>query len=230
MKTIFGVLIGLVLSLPLFAQQVQQVPLIEVEGYAERKVNPDEAVFQIALQEKAMKVSEATNILNKKTQILADALKKAKIRDFKLVADNFSVNVNTVYRGGTSRDSGYVARQMLQIITSPTNDDLQKIVEAIQSAGDMSYELAFRISEETRKSLENTLLTEALKDAEARATLIGNTLALRGLRVFHVSMEQNFRPVGFQMAMAKSASESADMMIQPDDQTLSKRVYVKYTY
>ena len=230
MKTIFGLLIGLALSLPLTAQQMQQVPLIEVEGYAERKVNPDEAVFQIELMEKAMKVSEGTNILNKKTQNLADALKKAKIRDFKLVADNFSVQVNTVYRGDTARDSGYVARQTLQIITSPTNDDLQKIVEAIQSSGDMSYQLAFRISDETRKSLENTLLTEALKDAEARATLIGNTLALRGLRVFHVSMEQNFRPVTFQTAMAKSVSESADMMIQPDDQTISKRVYVKYTY
>lgn len=230
MKTIFGVLMGLFLSLPLAAQQVQQIPLIEVEGYAERKINPDEAVFSIQLVEKASKVSEATNILNKKTQILADELKKAKIRDFKLVADNFSVDINTVYRSGTSRDSGYVARQILRIITSPTNEDLQKIVEAIQSAGDMSYDLNFTISEATRKSLEDTLLAEALKDAEARANLVGNTLGLRGLRVFHVALEQNFRPQPVYMTNAKMASESADMLIQPDDQTLNKRVFVKYTY
>lgn len=221
---------GLFLSLPLAAQQVQQIPLIEVEGYAERKINPDEAVFSIQLVEKASKVSEATNILNKKTQILADELKKAKIRDFKLVADNFSVDINTVYRSGTSRDSGYVARQILRIITSPTNEDLQKIVEAIQSAGDMSYDLNFTISEATRKSLEDTLLAEALKDAEARANLVGNTLGLRGLRVFHVALEQNFRPQPVYMTNAKMASESADMLIQPDDQTLNKRVFVKYTY
>lgn len=218
------------MSLPLAAQQVQQIPLIEVEGYAERKINPDEAVFSIQLVEKASKVSEATNILNKKTQILADELKKAKIRDFKLVADNFSVDINTVYRSGTSRDSGYVARQILRIITSPTNEDLQKIVEAIQSAGDMSYDLNFTISEATRKSLEDTLLAEALKDAEARANLVGNTLGLRGLRVFHVALEQNFRPQPVYMTNAKMASESADMLIQPDDQTLNKRVFVKYTY
>lgn len=230
MKTIFGVLMGLFLSLSLAAQQVQQIPLIEVEGYAERKINPDEAVFSIQLVEKASKVSEATNILNKKTQILADELKKAKIRDFKLVADNFSVDINTVYRSGTSRDSGYVARQILRIITSPTNEDLQKIVEAIQSAGDMSYDLNFTISEATRKSLEDTLLAEALKDAEARANLVGNTLGLRGLRVFHVALEQNFRPQPVYMTNAKMASESADMLIQPDDQTLNKRVFVKYTY
>ena len=230
MKTIFGVLMGLFLSLSLAAQQVQQIPLIEVEGYAERKINPDEAVFSIQLVEKASKVSEATNILNKKTQILADELKKAKIRDFKLVADNFSVDINTVYRSGTSRDSGYVARQILRIITSPTNEDLQKIVEAIQSAGDMSYDLNFTISEATRKSLEDTLLAEALKDAETRANLVGNTLGLRGLRVFHVALEQNFRPHPVYMTNAKMASESADMLIQPDDQTLNKRVFVKYTY
>lgn len=230
MKTIFGVLMGLFLNLSLAAQQVQQIPLIEVEGYAERKINPDEAVFSIQLVEKASKVSEATNILNKKTQILADELKKAKIRDFKLVADNFSVDINTVYRSGTSRDSGYVARQILRIITSPTNEDLQKIVEAIQSAGDMSYDLNFTISEATRKSLEDTLLAEALKDAEARANLVGNTLGLRGLRVFHVALEQNFRPQPVYMTNAKMASESADMLIQPDDQTLNKRVFVKYTY
>lgn len=230
MKTICGVLMGLFLSLSLAAQQVQQIPLIEVEGYAERKINPDEAVFSIQLVEKASKVSEATNILNKKTQILADELKKAKIRDFKLVADNFSVDINTVYRSGTSRDSGYVARQILRIITSPTNEDLQKIVEAIQSAGEMSYDLNFTISEATRKSLEDTLLAEALKDAEARANLVGNTLGLRGLRVFHVALEQNFRPQPVYMTNAKMASESADMLIQPDDQTLNKRVFVKYTY
>lgn len=230
MKTIFGVLMGLFLNLSLAAQQVQQIPLIEVEGYAERKINPDEAVFSIQLVEIASKVSEATNILNKKTQILADELKKAKIRDFKLVADNFSVDINTVYRSGTSRDSGYVARQILRIITSPTNEDLQKIVEAIQSAGDMSYDLNFTISEATRKSLEDTLLAEALKDAEARANLVGNTLGLRGLRVFHVALEQNFRPQPVYMTNAKMASESADMLIQPDDQTLNKRVFVKYTY
>lgn len=230
MKTIFGVLLGLFLSLSLAAQQIQQVPLIEVEGYAERKINPDEAVFSISLIEKSLKVSEATAILNKKTQRLADALKKGKIKDYKLVADNFSVNVNTVYRSGTARDSGYVARQVLRIITSPTNEDLQKIVEAIEESGDMSYQLNFGIAESTRKSLEDTLLAEALKNAEAKAILIGNTLGIRGLTVFHVMMEADYRPNPVNVAFAKMASEAADMLIQPDDQTIGKRVFVKYTY
>jgi uncharacterized protein len=231
MKSILAMTLALFLATPMFAQQIQQVPLIEVEGYAERKIASDEAVFSISLEEKKLKVNEAVSTLNRKTQALADLLKKEKIRDYKLVADNYSVDVNRIYRSGSAKDSGYVARQNLRIITTTTNEDLQKIVDAIQKAGDMSYSLNFGIAESTRKSLENTLLTEALKDAEAKALLIGNTLSIRNLRVFHVTMEQNFRPQPVYMMNAKmDMSESADMLIQTEDQTLTKRVYVKYTY
>lgn len=230
MQRILILFLALAMATPAFAQQIQQVPLIEVEGYAERKIAADEAVFSISLEEKAMKVPDAVNALNRKTQRLSDALKKAKIRDYKLVADNYSVDVNRIYQGGVASDNGYVARQSLRIVTSVTNEDLQKIVTAIQEAGDMSYNLQFGISEATRKSLENALLTEALKDAEARAMLIGNTLAIRGLRVFSVTMEPNYRPQPMYMNAKVAMAESADMLIETDDQTLTKRVYVKYTY
>jgi uncharacterized protein YggE len=123
-----------------------------------------------------------------------------------------------------------VARQNLRIVTSATNTDLQKIVDAIIEAGDMSYNLHFGISEATRKSLEDTLLAEALKDAEARALLIGTTLNLKGLRVFNVTMEPNYRPQPMYLNAKVAMAESADMLIQTDGQTIAKRVYVKYTY
>lgn len=230
MKKLLILFLAFAVASPLFGQQIQQIPLIEVEGYAERKIAPDEAVFSIALEEKAMKVNDAVNVLNKKTQNLSEALKKAKIKDYKLVADNYSVDVNRIYRSGTARDSGYVARQGLRIITSATNEDLQKIVDAIQGSGDMSYNLNFGVSDATRKSLEDTLLTEALKDAEARAILIGSTLVLKGLRVFNVTMEPNYRPQPMYMNAKVAMAESADMLIQTDDQTITKRVFVKYTY
>jgi uncharacterized protein YggE len=221
--------LAMVMATSIFAQQVQQIPLIEVEGFAERKTAPDEAIFMISLEEKAMKVNDAVNVLNKKTQNLSDALKKGRIKDYKLVADNYAVDVNRIYRSGSQKDSGYVARQSLRIVTSATNEDLHKIADAIQGAGDISYNLSFGISEATRKSLENTLLTEALKDAEARANLIGSTLNLKGLRVFNVTLEQNFRPVPMYNAKVAMA-ESADMLIETDEQSLTKRVFVKYTY
>lgn len=233
MKNYLTILFALLLVAPVFAQDNMTVPLIEVEGFSERKIAPDEATFQINLEEKAMKVTDAVKVLNKKTQLLADALKKAKIKDYKLIADNYSVDVNRIYRTGVSRDSGYVARQSLRVVTSSKNEDLQKIVEAIQGAGDMSYNLNFQISEATQKSLEDALLTEALKNAESRAQLIAQTLGIRTIKVHRVSLES--QPVAYAYAKMEIMRTSADSapappLLNPDEQSIQKRVYVKYTY
>jgi uncharacterized protein YggE len=229
MKNLFALLFGLMLAVPVLAQDDFTVPLIEVEGFAERKVAPDEAVFSIRLEEKAMKVGDAVEVLNTKTQNLAKALEKGKIKDYKLIADNYSVNINRIYRSGYARDSGYVASQNLMITTSSKNVDLQKIVESIQNSGDMSFNLNFRVSDATQKSLENELLTEALKNAESRAKLVAETLGIKNIRVHRVSLSAS-QPV-YKMEMMSARAESGSQpLISPDDQSLQKRVMVKYTY
>jgi uncharacterized protein YggE len=213
-----------------FSQEESVIPLIEVEGVSVRKVAPDEAVFSIALEEKSMKVVTAVEVLNQKTKNLADALKKAKIKDYRLIADNYAVDINRIYRSGVSRDSGYVARQGLRIVTDSKNEDLQKIVEAIQSAGDMSFNLYFQVSEETKNSLEDILLTEALRNAESRAKLIAETLGIRSIKVHRVSLSAP-QPVYPKMEMMRSMGDaSTEVMIAPDDETLMRKVFVKYTY
>ncbi|WP_296701664.1 SIMPL domain-containing protein [Algoriphagus sp.] len=229
MKNLIALLFGIMLALPIMAQDDLTIPLIEVEGFAERKIAPDEAVFSISLEEKSMKVTDATEVLNTKTKNLAKALEKAKIKDYMLVADNFSVNINRIYRSGYARDSGYVASQNLQIRTSSKNEDLQKIVEAIQDSGDMSFNLNFQISEATEKSLENGLLTEALKNAESQARLIAETLGIKTIRVHRVSLNAS-QPVYKMEMMNARADAVSPALISPDNQSLQKRVIVKYTY
>ncbi|UZD24145.1 SIMPL domain-containing protein [Algoriphagus halophytocola] len=231
MKNYLTLILAIAFFAPALAQDDMSVPLIEVEGYSERKIAPDEANFQINLEEKAMKVPDAVQVLNKKTERLAQALKKAKIQDYKLIADNYSVNVNRIYRSGSSKDSGYVARQTLRVVTSSKNEDLQKIVEAIQNAGDMSYNLSFQVSETTEKSLQDEMLREALKDAERKAKLISETLGIRSIQVHRVSLEA--QPVTYpkmEMMRAQADGAAAPPMLNPDDQRLQKRVVVKYTY
>lgn len=230
MKNLFALTLGLLLTIPVFAQEEMNIPLIEVEGFAERKVAPDEAVFSIHLEEKSMKVTDATEILNTKTKNLAKTLEKAKIKDYKLVADNFSVNINRIYRSGYAKDSGYVASQNLQITTNSKNEDLQKIVEAIQNSGDMSFNLNFQVSEATEKSLENDLLKESLKNAESRALLVAETLGIKNLKVHRVSISSSPKPVNKLQAMRASADVANEALLAPDSQSLQKTVMVYYTY
>lgn len=233
MKNYLTIVFALLLAVPVLAQDNMTVPLIEVEGFSEKKIAPDQATFQINLEEKAMKVTDAVGVLNRKTQLLADALKKAKIKNYKLIADNYSVDVNRIYRSGTPRDSGYVARQTLRVETESKNEDLQKIVESIQGAGDMSFNLHFEISEATQKSLEDELLATALKNAESRAQLIAQTLGIKSIRVHRVSLESQPIPMPYaKMEMMRTSADAAPAppLLNPEDQSIQKRVYVKYTY
>jgi len=220
----------ILVSFAAFAQDDLKIPLIEIEGISVRKVSSDEAIFSINLEEKSMKVVSAVETLNRKTKNLADALKKAKIKDYKLIADNYSVDINRVYRSGFSRDSGYVARQSLRIVTTSKSEDLQKIVESIQESGDMSFNLHFQVSETTRNSLEDTMLIEALKNAESRALLIAQTLGIKTIRVHRVSLESPQQIYPKSEMMRSRADASSEVLIAADDQTLVRKVYMKYTY
>jgi uncharacterized protein YggE len=231
MKTLILFFSAWITFFPAMAQENDaKTPLIEVEGFSERKLTPDEAVFTIRLEEKSMKVSEAVNTLNAKTSKLAESLKKVNIQDYKLIADNYSVNINRIYRNGYAKDSGYIASQNLLIVTNSTNQDLQKIVETIQNAGDMSFNLNFQVSEKTLKSLEDTMLVEALKNAESRAQLIAQTFGIKTIRVNKVTLSADPIPYQKNMIMMRASAQDSEMLISPDQQIIEKRVYVQYTY
>jgi uncharacterized protein YggE len=115
-------------------------------------------------------------------------------------------------------------------VTKSTNQDLQKIVETIQNSGDMSFNLNFKVSENTLKSLEDTLLVEALKNAESRAQLIAQTLAIKNIRVNKVTLTADPIPFQNNMIMMRAATQDSEMLISPDQQIIQKRVYVHYTY
>lgn len=205
------------------------IPLILVEGMSERKITPDEAIFSIRLEEKSMRVNDAVNTLNLKTTSLSDALRKAKIQNYTLIADNYAVDIHRVYRNGYSKDSGYTASQNLRIVTASKNEDLQKIVESIQNSGDMSFNLVFQISQKTKKSIEDELLVEALRDAKSKAELIAQTLGIKDIRVHKVNL--NTEQPNFQNTMMlRSEVQESDMLISPDQKTLQKKISVNFTY
>ena len=107
---------------------------------------------------------------------------------------------------------------------------MQKIAEAIQESGDMSFNLSFQVSETAQKSLENSLLTDALRNAQSRALLIAETLGIRNISVYHVSVDSPPSPGPMFRIMADQASEQSQIKLAPDSQKINRRVYVKYTY
>lgn len=227
-KTILSslLLFGLVFSS--FSQERSQIPLLEVSGSASKKVAPDRASFFIQLEEKAIQVTQASEALNKKTTALSKALQKTGIRDYRLVADNYAVSVNRTYHKGSRKDSGYVARQQLQIRTETAPATIQKIITAIESAGDMSYTLQYEVSPELKQSVEEELIKEALQQAARKATLVAETMGIKSLQIHHISFGQNSQPM--HLMNARMDMPSTEALIAPDSQEIRQEVHVKYTY
>lgn len=216
------------------AAQDKSMPTIEVEGQSELKVMPDEALIQVNLTEKAMKTAEVTDALNKKSKAVSDALKKSGVDNYTFTADNYYVNINRIYTKGSAKDSGYVASQTLNIVVHDTEKDLVRIVETLHQATDMAFQLNFRISEAKRKSYEKELLELALKDARNKAEIIASTMGIQDIKVHKVDYTsgQSFQPVMYraEAMMMKTADDRTEPTFNPEEQTISDRLKVVFSF
>ena len=217
-----------------FAQE--NIPMIEVEGTSEISVMPDEAIIHLNLMEKAMKVSDVTNALNKKTKSIEDALKKTKVNDYDFTVDNYYVSVNRVYARGTSRDSGYVASQTIKVRVRNIDQDLVKITESLHKAADMGFNIQFNISEKVRKSSEKQLLELAIADAKSKAETIATSLGIIDIQVHRVNYisasNQQFpimRQANYKMSMDVAESRQ-EPTFSPEEQKLTDKVVVSFTF
>lgn len=227
----------LVLPLMLLALSAfsQQIPLIEVEGNSEIGILPDEALIMVNLTQKAMKVADATNGLNRKTKQIQDALKKTGVTGYEFTVDNYYVNVNRVYTKGTSRDSGYVAYQNIKIKVKSVGKDLTSITETLHKTADMGFQVQFVLSDALRKSTESKLLEMALLNAREKADVIARTMNISSYkihRISHTSSGNSFVPVMRQakMEMMAMADMEPEPILVPEEQKLSDRVTVSFVF
>ncbi len=217
------------------AQTPQNTREIKVKGSSEFSVKPDQAIIQIHLEEKAMKVAEATKKLNQKASEIEKMIKKEDFKDYKFTANNYYVNINRIYRKGTSKDSGYVAAQYLKLELKDLGNDLPKAVELLNISDELTFNVSFSISKEMGKSYEEQLLKMALEDAQQKADQIAKVMNLDDLMVksvnYGIGEPVNYpRPVQMEfMRMQKSTDREAPTF-QPEEQQLSDEVLVTFSF
>lgn len=234
MKKLLFALPFLLLTVAAYAQE-NNIPLIEVEGTSELGIMPDEALIYLTLSEKAMKVADATNALNKKTKSIEDALKKTRVSGYTFTVDNYYVNINRVYTNNSSKDSGYVASQTVKVKVKIADQNLIKITEALHQTTDMTYNMQFNVSDALRKSSSSKLLELAIADAKTKAEVIAKSLGLSKLQVHRVSYSSGnvIMPVmrNAKTMMAMDMSESyQEPTFSPEEQKLTDRVMVSFTF
>lgn len=232
MKKILFVLPMMFLTLGLMAQN----QMIEVEGKSEIRVLPDEALIQVSLTEKAMKVSEATNALNKKTKAIEDALKKTGLKNYDLYVDNYYVGVNRIYARNTSKDSGYVASQTVRVKVADTGADLVRITETLHQSGNMGFNIQFSVSDKLQKATEKELIELAVEDAKKKAEIIAGSLGISGIKVHRVSYgnsQKDFFPMAREskMMMAMDVSDDrSEAIFRPEERKINDSLTVSFSF
>ncbi|PSL06374.1 SIMPL domain-containing protein [Cecembia rubra] len=229
----------LILILPVYLLYLsvfsQQIPTIEVEGLSEISIMPDEAILFIHLTEKALKVSDATNALNKKTKGLEDAIKKSGAKGYDFFVDNYNVYVNRIYTKGTSRDSGYVASQNVRIRVTDIQKELVKITEAVHQSGNLGFNLSMQVSDKLKKESQKKLLEMAIEDAKQKSETIAKTLGVEKVKVFKVQYTPQgnvFYPImrEAKMAMSDMGQVREDPVFRPEEQKLTDKVILIFSF
>jgi len=212
----------------------QQANTIEVEGHSEIKIKPDQANIAIQVQHKAMKASDASQGLNRKTKEITELIKKSKLGKHDLTTDNYQVNINRIYRKNTMTDSGYIASQTINIKIYDLENDMVKAVDALGKAQDIQFSMNYLLSDMLRQNVRNNLLKMALSDAREKANTIVEAMDLKELTVSKIEYktQQDF---GYPMyrAMAEysmDAGQKTMPILIPEEQKVSDRVVVTFQF
>ncbi|EOZ96999.1 hypothetical protein A33Q_1917 [Indibacter alkaliphilus LW1] len=232
MKKVIFLLPMFLLTLGVMAQN----QMIEVEGKSELRILPDEALIYLSLNEKAMKVSDATNALNKKTKSIEDALKKTGLKNYEFYVDNYHVGVNRIYARNTSKDSGYVASQTIRVKVSDTGADLVKITETLHQSAVMGFNIQFSVSDQLRKDSEKVLIELAVADARRKAEIIASSLGVSDIKVQRVSYgnpQKDFFPMARESKMMMAmdiAEDRSEAVFRPEERKINDSVTIGFTF
>ncbi|WP_026235689.1 SIMPL domain-containing protein [Echinicola pacifica] len=235
MKKITLILAVLLVNITtLMAQDSKEKNTIQVNGFSEIAIIPDEAIINISAIKKAMTASEATKMLNQQVEDIQKQINKSKLKDYKLTTDNYQVNINRIYTKGTSKDSGYVARQNVKIKISNPEVDLVKAVQVLGENEEITFNVQFGISEEKTKSYKETLLQSAIKDARYKAELIASTMDLGPIKVSNITYSSggsfDFPRPQMEYRMMKAEAADAAPSFNPEEQKLTDNIMVVFSY
>lgn len=168
--------------------------VIEVEGLASIKVDPDIVKVNIESTAQDMVYSSAVTKVNQNSDRIINILKSNGFTNLKSV--NFSVNKVRDYRDDA--DKGYLASQSLALEFPVEKEAINKAINLLSDKNISSeFNFSFDLSDKKRIEAENKLVSEAVKNATARMELLaqtGNIFTGKILKVNYHGKEQFFQP------------------------------------
>lgn len=202
-----GILLIAILFMTLsYAQELKQVPMINVSGEGKIKVAPDQALITISLESKGTKADDVKKENDKKIDAILKFIKKSSVAKEDFQTQRVSLNPNYDY---AKKKYNYVATQTIQILLKELSkyDDLMEglINEGVNKIDNVDFKSSKMLE------LQSAARKLAIKDAKSKAEDFVSVLGQKvGKAIVITDNSQNYNPQPVyamkNMAMDESAS------------------------
>jgi len=202
-----GILLIAILFMTLsYAQQLKQVPMINVSGEGKIKVAPDQVLITISLESKGIKADDVKRENDKKIDAILKFIKKSSVAKEDFQTQRVSLNPNYDY---AKKKYNYVATQTIQILLKELSkyDDLMEglINEGVNKIDNVDFKSSKMLE------LQSAARKLAIKDAKSKAEDFVSVLGQKvGKAIVITDNSQNYNPQPVyamkNMAMDESAS------------------------
>jgi uncharacterized protein len=229
MPIIFLVLM-IFISFPGISQRDQGT--LRVQGSSTLRVKPDEAVARFSYEIIRMDYKTAVQDLGREADQLKKVLGKENLNAENLKTVLFNVGENRIYDRGHQKDSGYVARQMLEIKFPYESRDLISLINRVSdSKTDPDIMFSFQLSESEMKKVRTELIRMAVQDAGNKASVIAEAsgTAVTGVLEIRYGEFSAPEPPMYRMMEAKAADEPSYGGFNVQELTFSETIDITYS-
>lgn len=198
----------LLFATALQAQEIKQIPMVNVSGEGKIKVEPDQALITISVETKGNDAADVKKENDKKMDAVLKLIKKANIAQQDFQTQRVSLNPNYDYE---KKKNYYLATQTVQILLK----DLSKYDALMEGTVDAGINRINNVEFKTSKllQLQSDARKLAIKDAKTKAddfvSVLGQKLG-KAITISDNSAGYNPPPVMYRAMMkTESMSDSA---------------------
>lgn len=213
------------------AQAPAQAPQIVVTGTGEARVSPDRATVMLGVQSRALTVAVAAADNARRLRAVLDTLKAMGLAADQLSTVNYNVSPEMQYSPTGNQPPKVTGYSVTNSVRADVRriDDIGSVIDAALSKGAnevASLQFFSSKADSVRRAALSLALADARLQAEVLARAAGGSL---GAIVEISSAQEPIRPMP-QLLMKSAAAAPMRTPIEPEEQTVSATVTVRWTF
>lgn len=218
------------IALPAVAQNEPRLSTITLQGVGEISAAPDMATLTTGVVTQGDTARDALDQNNKSATALMDTLRDLGVEDRDLQTSNFSIQ--PLYErqnnnNNSRRDPKIIGYQVSNSVSVRVRDlgQLGVVLDQMVSSGANSVNgISFSVDDSAE--LDDTAREAAVADALAKAELYAAAAGVSLVRILEISETDYGRPMQENFAMARMASDMAEVPVASGELGFSSRVTI----